>query len=221
MTTRLLTLELQMRQGNSALLALQRHSEQLVKDVAELADQTDRLERRMRSFMAAQAQQRHAIASGGSAQLEGVARQYRAFVEQRLYPLATVIAELDQGPAAGASPSVLLRLGELTRVFFESRRQSGDAEDVLMAGLPPELQRTVGDSAREALEIWDLVEQAGSQFRWDFEIVPGSLIETPRQRAWPSCDGSLPALFVVAPALVGNEEVYCQQLVCTGPAFPG
>jgi hypothetical protein len=206
--------------GNQRLSALERDNQDLRQNLHQTSARVERLEKRLAAMLAAQTRQRADLPSNAHADQHCIARDYQSLVEHHLAPLARAATATSTCQPA-YQPTDLWFLGELSRVLFQGRPTDGLIEDALgltrtgRSMLAPRTEHALN----EARELWQRAASTGLSFRWDFELLPGARIDPARQAAWLNCDPRLPAQYVIAPAYVVEQQVFCLQRVLTGPSL--
>ncbi|MFD9411278.1 hypothetical protein ACFWBN_30235 [Streptomyces sp. NPDC059989] len=144
-----------------------------------------------------------------------IARQYSVCVEQRVQSFVRTAESLGQ-----RSDARLRSIGRVCAVLFgvESPTVGAVLTAVGRARLDP-LADSAAQLCDRASDLRRRAQGTGIPFSWDFELVPGDLLDPAWQEAWPPCDPDLPALSVVAPAYLVAEQVYTKQRVQTGIAI--
>ncbi|MFC8289284.1 hypothetical protein [Streptomyces cyaneofuscatus] len=197
------------------------HVEELKITVASMRGEIDslrrenaQLESRLDAVIASWTEYRTDIDTEESEAHRVLGERYANFVEQSLYGLArkAVASKLE-----GAQPVAVADLmRKLCGEIF------GRAEVV-----EPRIRRALGVKAGDDLAkaVHKVVVQGSGivaesnrmQNRgfWEFDHIPGSPVDSNRQRAWQRCDASALVQFVVAPAYTANRITYCRQWVYT------
>ncbi|MEU6215571.1 hypothetical protein ABZ891_37480 [Streptomyces sp. NPDC047023] len=190
------------------LTILERDHNDLRRKYAEQQLRLQRMEDRLDALLAARSE---AQGSHRNEHLD-IARQYTVCVEQRVQSFARTAA-----PPGGRRDALLCSIGRVCAVLFGPEPPTTGA--VLTAVDRARLDPLAGAAAQLCDRANDLRRRAqatGLPFSWDFEFVPGDLLDPAWQEAWPPCDPDLPGLSVVAPAYLVAEQVYTKQRVQTG-----
>ncbi|WP_399088167.1 hypothetical protein ACGH2B_12890 [Streptomyces sp. BBFR2] len=180
-----------------------------------------RLEKQLDSFMASQTQGRGDIASNSHSAHHVIAREYDVLVEQKVQGLARATAGVAHGEFPNGVPPTLWLMSRICMVLFGPGKPDGETVlAVLGRGRLDQLAPQTARLCEAALNLRRRSAQTGLPCHWDFEIVPGQLIDEEWQEAWPSCERTLPGQFVISPAYVVAEQIYSRQRVFTSIPIP-
>ncbi|MGP8300213.1 hypothetical protein ACTPOK_20230 [Streptomyces inhibens] len=214
-------LDLELDEGARRLTLLERDHNALQRAYEEQRARLSQLETRLDAFMAVQAREREDVPSNDHGAHHVIAREYDAFVEQRVQGLARAAGNSTHGLVPAGVPAALWLMSQICTVLF-GPTEPGTAAVLAVLGrgrldpLAPQAARL-----RDiALDLRRRSTQTGLPCHWDFELVPGEPLDEEWQQAWASCDRRLPGQFVIAPAYIVAEHVYSLQRVYTNVSIP-
>ncbi|MFD3522207.1 hypothetical protein [Streptomyces sp. NPDC058653] len=184
----------------------------------ELRGRLDRLERQLGAVLAAQTASRDDLAGAKHSDHQSLARQTRTLIEQKFLNFARRYA--DKCGSAANRPErerVPFLISLLCREFFAEQLQS--ARRIQRNLHLPEADGHI-ESALTALrghcsDLTANIHRAGLNHTWDFSGSAGVIVTSTKQEAWPSCDANGLVRFVISPAYIVNNRVYCRQYVYT------
>lgn len=214
-------LDLEMDEGARRLTLLERDHRALQQAFEGQSARLAQVERRLDSFMATQALERDDLPSNDHGIHHIIARQYDAFVEQKVQGLARAAGDHTAGAVPAGAPAVLRLMSRLSSVLFGAAEPG--TTGILSALGRSRLDPLAPQAARlreTALDLRQRSAETGLPYTWDFELLPGRRIDNTWQQAWPSCEPGLPGQFVIAPAYIVAEQVYSLQRVYTGESLP-
>ncbi|MGW9301676.1 hypothetical protein ACWHA3_12740 [Streptomyces cyaneofuscatus] len=214
-------MDLELDEGARRLTLLERDHAVLKRSYEEQLARMVQLERRLDAHMAVHARERDDVPSNDHGAHHVIAREYDAFVEQKVQGMVRTVGTNVYGSAPYGVPQLPWLMSRISAVLFGP--DEPEAATVLAALGRKRLDPLASQAARlcgTALDLRRRSAQTGLPCQWDFELVPGALLDEEWQQAWPSCDRSLPAQFVIAPAYIVAEQVYSLQRVYTGLSIP-
>lgn len=183
-------------------------------EIKELRQTVAGLEARLDTVVAAWTAFRTDLDTEEAESQRALADRYANFVEQTLYGLARKATKAKHGDIEPERTARLVAVlcGELFgRVDLSERR----VRRALAIRADHELAQSVQRVVTQARGI--VAESARMKTRgfWEFDHIPGALLDDGRQQAWARCDASAPIDFLVAPAYVAGGTTYCRQRLQT------
>ncbi|UWM47656.1 hypothetical protein N0X72_00830 [Streptomyces carpaticus] len=214
--------DLELDEGARRLTLLERDHNTLQRACEDQATRLAQVEKRLDALMAERARERHDVPSNDHRSHHVIARDYDAFVEQRVQSLARAATRtLSDALAPSDAPAVPWLMSKLCAVLFGPHEP--DTATILSAlggGRLDPLAPQASRARDTALDLRRRTQQTVLPCHWDFELLPGEPLDDEWQQAWPSCDATLPGQFVIAPAYIVAEQVYSLQRVYTGRSIP-
>lgn len=214
-------LDLELDEGTRRLTLLERDHKTLRQAYEEQRTRLSQVERRLDALMAERARERDDVPSNDHSAHHVIAREYDAFVEQRVQGLARAAGASTHGLVPAGVPAVPWLMSRICAELFGP--DEPDTAAILAALRRGRLDPLAPQATRlrdTALDLRRRSKQTGLPCHWDFELVPGELVDEEWQQAWPSCDRRLPGQFVIAPAYIVAEQVFSLQRVYTSVSIP-
>ncbi|MFK0180515.1 hypothetical protein ACIQVR_31600 [Streptomyces xanthochromogenes] len=188
------------------------------RELTHVRERLDRAERQLGALLAARTDQRNDLVGVEHGRHQDIARRARALIEQRFLNLARRYADASahtmDRPERERAPYLI---SLLCRQLLTDHPLSSAAicRELRLPDHGGHTEQAIASLRSDCSLLVNRIHQAGLEHRWDFRLTSRSRLESPRQEAWPTCDPHDPALFVVSPAYVVKDIVYCPQYVYT------
>ncbi|WP_194918540.1 hypothetical protein [Catenulispora rubra] len=201
---------------------LERRIQAMTHELAAYREQQTQLQKAFDTFRTAHTRDRSMTTTNIHGLHLHLAREHRAFIEQRLNSLARRILSLDdQHPGVQTQHQVAKVIMRLSTLLFPHGPLSAEhVPRILPETFPSAVYPRISQETAAADALYRRIVALNStqnRVRFDYAFVAGSTVDPAGQEAWPPCDGDAPVSFVLAPAYLVGDDIYQRQLVYTRP----